>query len=50
MLKFLWQRKINVTKKSDNWNKDGTYYGVKILKAVVKFVLNTKRFRNDYGY
>ena len=23
---------------------------VKILKAVVKFVLNTKRFRNDYGF
>ena len=37
-----WQRKLNG---KINWSRDGIYYRVKILKAVVKFVLNTKRFR-----
>ena len=46
----VWQQRLNGTRKSDNWKRDGTYYRVEILKAVVKFVLNTKRFRNDYGY
>ena len=46
----VWQRKMNGSNKSNNWNRDGVYYRIKILKAVVKFVLNTKRFRNDYGF
>ena len=44
-----WQRRIHGTNKKKNWDRDGTYYRVKILKAVVKFVNNTKRFKNDYG-
>ena len=40
----IWQRRMNGSNKSNNWNRDGTYYRVKILKAVVRFVNNTKSF------
>ena len=43
------QRRINGTNRNQNWDRDGTYYRVQILKAVVKFVNNTKRFNNVYG-
>ena len=45
----VWQRRINGTNNRQNWNRNGTYYRVQILKAVVKFVVRTKRFSNDYG-
>ena len=45
----IWQRRISGRKRSDNWNRDGTYFRAQILKAVAKFVLNTKRFNDDFG-
>ena len=46
----VWQRKLNnKNKKNSNWNRYGTYFRVQILKSIVKFVLNTKRFSDDYG-
>ena len=45
----IWQRRIHGRKRSTNWNRDGVYFRSQILKAVAKFVINTKRFNDDYG-
>ena len=45
----IWQRKLTGKNKDDKWDREGTYYRAQILKAVAKFVFNTKRFNDDYG-
>ena len=40
---------IHGRNKSNNWNRDGTYFRAQILKHVAKFVINTKRFNNSFG-
>ena len=45
----IWQRRIHGRKRSSNWNRDGTYYRAQILKQVAKFVINTKRFSDNFG-
>ena len=45
----IWQRRIIGGGRNKNWTRDGLYFRVQILKAVVKFVHGTKRFNNDYG-
>ena len=45
----IWQRKLTGKGKHQDWNRDGVYYRTQILKAVAKFVMNTKRFNDDYG-
>ena len=47
----IWQKSLRIhgSKRKDNWTRDGLYFRVQILKAVVKFVYATRRFSNDFG-
>ena len=45
----IWQRKLTKKNKNDKWDRDRIYYRSQILKAVTKFVYETKRFNDDFG-